>query len=61
MSTDDFCEKHNNEAKRCTPEPNFEKMCDKSKHLQGAIRASIDFFWPGWTKVRVVHKHGGTN
>ena len=50
MSNDDFCKKHNDVAKKCSREPNFEKMCDQSKHLQGAMRASLEYFWEGGRK-----------
>ena len=44
ISNNDFCEKHNDEAKQCPPEPNFAKMCANSKHLQGSMRAEKWFF-----------------
>ena len=43
ISNDDFCEKHNNKAKQCPPQTNFDKMCANSKHLQGSMRAVKEF------------------
>ena len=44
ISLDDFCEKHNLAQKLSTKSSNFEKVCNRSRHLHAAQRCAKELF-----------------
>ena len=44
ISEDDKCEKHNGSAKKPPKDPNFERVCDRSKHLQFMEKCTAEYY-----------------
>ena len=44
ISQDDLCEKQNAAMTRTPTDPNFEQVCDRSRHLHFSTRAGKEFF-----------------
>ena len=43
VSPDDFCEKHNRSEKKLAGDPDFNRVCDRSKHLHFMEQCSMEY------------------